>query len=48
MKRDWGRSLEGMKRDLGLPNNHHGRILDNGDYIDDGGNMLGNLLDYLP
>ena len=46
--RDWGRALEALKRDLGLSNKHHGRILDNGDYIDDDGEIIGNLLDYLP
>jgi RHS repeat-associated protein len=47
-KRDWGRALEGLKKDLGLPNNHHARILDNGGYVDDAGNLLGNIGDYLP
>ena len=46
--REWGRALEGLKNDLGLPGNHHARIVDNGDYIDDAGNVLGNLLDYVP
>ena len=46
--RDWGRALEALKRDLGLSNKHHGRILDNGDYIDDNGEIIGSLLDYLP
>jgi hypothetical protein len=47
-RRDWGRALEGLKRDLGLPGDHHGRILSNGDYVDQAGNALGNLLDHLP
>ncbi len=46
--REWGRALETLKNDLGLPGNHHARIVDNGDYIDDAGNILGNLLDYVP
>ena len=47
-RKEWGRALEGLKKNLGLPANHHARILDNGDYIDDAGNILGNLLDYVP
>ena len=30
--REWGRALEALKRDLGLPNNHHGRITEYGHY----------------
>jgi RHS repeat-associated protein len=45
--REWGRALEGMKKELDLANNHHGKILSNGDYMDSAGNYLGNLLDYL-
>jgi hypothetical protein len=47
-RRDWGRALESLKRDLGLPGDHHGRILSNGDYVDESGNVLGTLTDYLP
>jgi hypothetical protein len=47
-RREWGRALEGLKSELGLPGNHHARILDNGDYVDDAGHVLGNLLDYAP
>lgn len=47
-RREWGRALEELKSELGLPANHHARILDNGDYIDDAGNILGNLQDYIP
>ncbi|NVK48485.1 MAG: hypothetical protein HWE09_01870 [Cyclobacteriaceae bacterium] len=47
-KRDWGRALEGLKKDLGLRNDHHGRILDNGDYINDAGELLANISHYLP
>ena len=47
-KRDWGRALEGLKKDNGLRNDHHGRILDNGDYVNDAGDVLGNISDYLP
>lgn len=33
-KRDAGRALEAMKRDVGLPNNHHGKIMSDGSYVD--------------
>lgn len=32
-KREWGRALESLKQDNNIKNGHHGRILDNGDYI---------------
>ncbi|MFV9502973.1 MAG: RHS repeat-associated core domain-containing protein [Oscillochloridaceae bacterium umkhey_bin13] len=48
-QREWGRALEGLKSDLRLPNNHHGKITEFGNYIDGKtGKILGNLLDYLP
>ena len=47
-RRDWGRALEGLKNEFGLPGDHHGRILSTGDYVDDAGKLIGNLLDYLP
>ena len=47
-RRDWGRALEGLKKELSLPRNHHGAIRSNGDYADEAGNILGSLLDYLP
>ena len=47
-RRDWGRALEELKGELGLPADHHGQILSTGDYVDDAGNVLGNLLDYIP
>ena len=46
-RRDWGRALERLKKLNNLPNNHHGRILSSGDYVDDAGHCLGNLLEYL-
>lgn len=46
--RDWGRALEALKRDLQLANNHHGAILQNGDYVDSAGELLCSILDYLP
>ena len=47
-RREWGRMLEEMKQDSFLSNDHHGKIWDNGDYTDEDGNLIGNLLDYLP
>jgi YD repeat-containing protein len=42
-----GRALEALKRGEGLPNNFHGNILSNGDYVHpDTGDVLGNLFDY--
>jgi filamentous hemagglutinin len=47
--REWGRALEALKADAGkLPNNFHGRILDNGDYVGKSGEVIGNIRDYLP
>lgn len=46
--REWGRALEALKKDNGLRNDFHGRILDNGYYIDDAGNNIGSIEDYLP
>lgn len=47
--REWGRALEALKADAGkLPNNFHGRILDNGNYVGKSGEIIGNIRDYLP
>ncbi|MCX8640550.1 hypothetical protein J3U37_10570, partial [Gilliamella sp. B3172] len=46
-KREWGRALESLKKDNNIRNDHHGRILDNGDYINSSGNVIGNIGDYL-
>lgn len=46
-RREWGRALEKLKKLNDLPNNHHGRILSSGDYVNDAGHYLGNLLEYL-
>ncbi len=46
--REWGRALESLKKDNGLRNDFHGRILDNGDYIDNAGKIIGNIGDFLP
>jgi hypothetical protein len=45
--REWGRSLEKLKKFEGLRNDHHGMINRAGDYLDYQGNLIGNLLDYL-
>lgn len=48
-RREAGRRLEALKRDLSLPNDHHGTIMSNGDYVDTHtGETLGNLHDYDP
>ncbi|MFA5508087.1 MAG: hypothetical protein WC423_21875, partial [Vulcanimicrobiota bacterium] len=47
-KRDLGRALESMKGHLNLPPSHHGKLLSNGDYLDQSGNYLGNIEDFLP
>jgi RHS repeat-associated protein len=47
-RREIGRALESLKRAEGVPNNVHGQILDNGDLLDDAGNLVGNLIDYFP
>lgn len=46
-KREWGRALESLKKDNNIRNDHHGRILDNGDYINSSGNVIGNIGEYL-
>jgi hypothetical protein len=46
--REWGRALEALKKDLGLPNNFHGKILSDGSFTDSAGNVLGNISHYLP
>jgi hypothetical protein len=45
--REWGRALEELKREHGLPPNHHAKILENGDYVDDAGNVIDNLGNYV-
>nr|WP_256548269.1 DUF637 domain-containing protein [Xenorhabdus bovienii] len=45
-RREWGRALEDLKFYSKLPGNHHARILDNGDYINAKGEILGNISDY--
>lgn len=40
-------AIESMKKANGLSNNFHGKILKNGDVLDNFGNFIDNLLDYL-
>ena len=46
-RREWGRALELLKKDLNLQNSHHGKILSNGDYMSASGRILGNIADHL-
>jgi RHS repeat-associated protein len=47
--REWGRALEGLKQNEGLPNDFHGKILSNGNFVNpDTGAIIGNIGDYLP
>ena len=40
-------AIHGLKKELGLPNNFHGKVMGNGDYLHPStGKLLGNLLDY--
>jgi hypothetical protein len=45
--RDWGRAVEALKSDTGLPSDFHGTITATGDYLGPGGAVEGNLLDYI-
>ncbi|WP_437956878.1 SpvB/TcaC N-terminal domain-containing protein [Sorangium sp. So ce119] len=47
-RREWGRALEALKTERGLPPNFHGKILSSGDYVDEVGNVIDNLLAYVP
>ncbi len=48
LTKEQGRNaIHGLKKELGLPNNFHGKIMGNGDYLHPStGKLLGNLLDY--
>ena len=46
--RQWVLALEDLKRCTGLQPDHLGKILDNCDYADDDGEIVGNLLDFMP
>jgi len=45
--REWGRMLEALKKDVGLRNDFHGKILSNGDYLSSDGAYVGNIGDYM-
>ena len=47
-RREWGRALELLKRENQLRNDFHGKIGENGDYMDKAGNVIDNLFDYIP
>ena len=46
--RDIGRGLESLKKENGIPANHHGKIMSNGGYVGENGINYGNILDYMP
>jgi RHS repeat-associated protein len=41
-------AIESIKKANGLRADHHGRIMSNGDYLDDAGRIIDNILDYVP
>lgn len=43
-----GKSIRSIEKDNGLRNDFHGRILDNGNYVDKAGSVIGNIGDYVP
>jgi RHS repeat-associated protein len=44
LPREYGRALEALKKELGLDNDHHGKITNLGNYLDKAGNVLGSIL----
>ena len=46
--REIGRALEKLKKDNNVPNGHHGKIMSNGDYVDEFGNVIDNIAGYIP
>jgi hypothetical protein len=46
-KREWGRALEDLKKNNGLSNDTHGKIMSNADYSVDG-KVVGNITHYIP
>lgn len=46
--KEWGRALEGLKKDNEIPNDNHGKILRDGSYIDGNGQDRGNINEYTP
>ena len=47
-RREMGKVLEDLKDFNGVPGNHHGKIDALGNYLDDAGNVIDNLQNYLP
>jgi hypothetical protein len=45
--REWGRAVESLKEQFGLPPSFHGKITSDGSYLDKTGSYLGNLWDYI-
>lgn len=46
-KREIGRALEKLKKENDLRNDRHGKIMSNGDYVDDVGNVIDNIGGYV-
>lgn len=47
-RREWGRVVEALKKNMLVPGNSHGTIMSTGDYLDAAGKSIGHLFDYLP
>jgi len=45
LPREWGRALEELKRSVEIPDNVHGQIMDNGDFVVNG-NTIGNIVQW--
>lgn len=46
-RREWGKALEEMKKETGLRNDFHGRIMSNGDYVSPQGSVIDNIGGYI-
>ena len=46
-RRDWGRALEALKKENGIPNNEHPLIRATGDVVKKDGTFIANVIDYL-
>jgi stage V sporulation protein SpoVS len=47
-RREWGRALEALKAEHGLPPGFHGSITSAGGYLDEAGKLIDSLLGYVP
>ncbi len=47
-KREWGRGIEELKGNVGLPKDYHGMIDEIGNYLSKSRELFGNILEYLP